>query len=104
MLPSCRTPLGPIRLAGFAEAVSFLVLTGVAMPIKYIGHDPLPVRICGMAHGLLFTLLCVLVFRAFSDGRLKTKTAGLVLFASLLPFGPFFMERRLRREDGPARA
>lgn len=98
MKPDPRTPIGALRLAGFAEGVSFLVLTLVAMPIKYLAHNPLPVRIAGMAHGVLFILLCILLIRVVADGLLSKRTAALVFVAALLPAGPFFADRRIERE------
>jgi len=43
-----------LRRAGIAEGTSFLVLIGIAMPLKYIFHQPMAVKIFGWAHGILF--------------------------------------------------
>lgn len=39
---------------GKLESLSLIVLVTVAMPLKYLAAQPLPVRIIGMIHGLLF--------------------------------------------------
>ena len=51
-----KTTLGRLRLIGWWEGVSFLVLLGVAMPLKYIAGWPKAVSVVGMAHGILFVL------------------------------------------------
>ncbi|MGB0788445.1 MAG: DUF3817 domain-containing protein, partial [Marinirhabdus sp.] len=42
------------RIISVLEAVSFLLLLGIAMPLKYIWGSPEMVRIVGAAHGVLF--------------------------------------------------
>ena len=49
------------------EAASFLLLLGVAMPMKYMMDMPLAVRIVGMIHGVLFIAFCVALVMAWRD-------------------------------------
>ncbi|HTO03360.1 MAG TPA: DUF3817 domain-containing protein, partial [Opitutus sp.] len=49
-----KTPLSRLRFIGWWEGVSFLVLLGIAMPLKYLAGEPAAVRVVGMAHGILF--------------------------------------------------
>jgi integral membrane protein len=42
-----RSSIGRLRAAALAEGVSFLLLLGVAMPLKYLADMPLAVRIAG---------------------------------------------------------
>ena len=51
-----KTSIGRLRVIGFWEGVSFLVLLGIAMPLKYWAGQPGAVRVVGMAHGILFML------------------------------------------------
>ncbi len=44
------------------ESLSFILLLGVAMPLKYIWDFPLAVRYVGMAHGALFVAYVAAVF------------------------------------------
>lgn len=99
MKPNLQHPIGRVRFAGLLEGISFLLLLGVAMPLKYIFDQPLAVRIVGMAHGVLFLLLCFLLFQAWGDKKLAFKDAALAFVASLLPFGPFVMDRRLKEKE-----
>ena len=82
---------------GRAEAVSFLVLLAIAMPLKYAAGHPEPVRFAGWAHGLLFLGYLVALSRvSLAEGWPASRTAmGLV--AALLPFGPLLFERQLHR-------
>ncbi len=90
-------PIGRVRFAAILEGISFLLLLGVAMPLKYLFDQPLAVRYVGMAHGVLFVILCLLLFRAWGDKKLPFKYAVLTFLASLFPFGPFVMDRKLKR-------
>ena len=72
------------------------MLLFVAMPMKYIGHNPLPVKIAGMTHGMLFIALVLLLLGVMQQ-RLISKKMGTALFiASLIPFGAFFIDGRYK--------
>jgi integral membrane protein len=83
---------------GKLEGVSYLVLLGVAMPLKYLAGMPLAVRIAGSAHGGLFILLMIVLGLAWRRAPLSRQQVVTVFIASLLPFGPFVIDRRLERE------
>lgn len=102
MIPSLRSPLGSLRLVNLAEGTSFLVLLGIAMPLKYLAHHTLPVRVCGMIHGVLFILLVLRLFIDCGAGKITAKTAGIVFAASLVPLGSFFADRMLERRTAGA--
>ena len=46
--------LKTFRIIAYLEGISFLLLLGVAMPLKYHWGMPLAVRIMGSLHGFLF--------------------------------------------------
>jgi integral membrane protein len=94
-----RTTLGRLRLVGLAEGVSFLVLLGIAMPLKYLAGLPGAVRVVGLLHGILFVLFVLAVFEAMGSLRWSYKRVAVALIASLLPFGTLLLDRRLRREQ-----
>jgi len=94
-----RTPVGRLRLIGIVEAVSFLMLLGIAMPLKHFAEMPQAVRILGWVHGLLFIGFVVALILARDAMRWSFRWTGLVLLAALLPFGPFVIDRRLRKEE-----
>ena len=51
-----HSSVGRLRLIGFLEGVSLLVLLGIAVPLKHCYGNPVLVRAVGPVHGLLFLL------------------------------------------------
>ena len=82
------------RLISTLEAISFLVLLGIAMPLKYIWHMPEMVRIVGMAHGVLFVLYVGGAIYMFKKLNWTLTELFIVIMCSVLPFGPFYVERK----------
>ena len=93
-----RTPVGRLRAVGIIEGVSFLVLLGIAMPLKYFAGLPEAVRIVGWVHGILFIGFFVALIVARDARQWSLRWTALVLLAALLPFGPFVIDGRLRKE------
>lgn len=91
------TAIESLRRVGKLEGVSFLVLLGVAMPLKYFAGLPLAVKIVGWAHGVLFVWFVVALVRAKLRANLTLAQTLVVFIAALLPFGPFVIDRRLER-------
>ena len=94
-----KTALGRLRVVGWWEGVSFLVLLGVAMPLKYFAGEPAAVRVVGMAHGVLFLLYVLAAIHAAVNYKWPWKRTALVLAASVLPAGPFIVDARVLREE-----
>ena len=94
-----KTSIGRLRTIGLIEGVSFLLLLGVAMPLKYFAGLPLAVKIAGWIHGLLFIAFCMFLLAAQGERRWPMRRTALVFVAALLPFGPFVIDGRLRREE-----
>ncbi len=92
---SLRTQIGRLRLIGYAEGISYLVLLGIAMPLKYIADQPQYVRVTGMIHGLLFVLYVIGLIQAKTEYAWPIRTLLLGLLASVLPFGPFYADAKL---------
>jgi integral membrane protein len=76
------------------EAISFLVLLGIAMPLKYIWEMPEMVRYVGMAHGVLFVLYVGGALYMFKKLQWQILDLFIVIGCSVLPFGPFYVERK----------
>ncbi len=87
--------IGLLRLIGFLEGISFLVLVFIAMPIKYIGHNPTPVQIVGQAHGLLFVLFVVYTLIMSLKHKWKLVITLQVLASSIIPFGTFYIDKKI---------
>ncbi|HRH39560.1 MAG TPA: DUF3817 domain-containing protein, partial [Flavobacteriales bacterium] len=80
-----------------AEGISFLVLLAVAMPLKYIWHQPLPVKVVGWAHGVLFIWYWLAAVPLFTKLKWNPERVVGLGLASILPFGTFVMERKWLR-------
>ena len=78
-----------------AEAISFLLLLGIAMPLKYMMDMPLMVKYVGWAHGALFMAYMVLLVLTAVELKLSLWKTALGAVASFLPFGPFVFERKM---------
>ncbi len=89
------TTLNRLRTTGTWEAISYLALLGIAMPMKYAFDMPLAVRIVGMAHGLLWMLYVGLTFLGQLDYKWSFKTSVWLIIGSLLPFGPFVADAKI---------
>jgi len=86
-----------LRLLGNIEGISYLLLLGIAMPMKYFFGFPMAVKIVGMAHGVLFIGYCLLLALQMRANK-WTLLFGIYLFvATLIPFGTFVTDRRLAK-------
>ncbi len=91
------TTLGRLRAIGFLEGLSFILLLGVAMPLKYLAGQPEAVRVVGMAHGLLFLLYLGATAQAALEYHWPWRRTLLIAAASLIPFGPFYVDHKYLR-------
>ncbi len=82
------------RIIALLEGVSYLLLLFVAVPIKYLGEDPQYVKMLGMPHGLLFIGYVILAFLLKSDYKWNSKQFMVVLIASVIPFGTFYIDKK----------
>jgi len=80
---------------GFLEGISYLLLMGIAMPLKYIWEMPDATIAIGYAHGVLFVLYCILVIPNKLEFQWSIKTTSLVTIASLIPFGTFLADYKI---------
>lgn len=90
-----KTSIGRFRIIAFTEGLSYLLILFITMPLKYLFDTPLPNQIIGMAHGVLFM---VYIFGAIQMHFLlnwKIKLTTLVLLASIIPFGTFYMDHKV---------
>ena len=93
-----RTPIGRLRVIAFIEGCSYLLLLGVAMPLKYLFGMPLAVRLVGSTHGGLFVAFCAVLLHVTIVERWSLLRGLVVFVSSLVPCGTFFIDPSLRRE------
>ena len=94
-----KTPLERFRAIALLEGLSFVLLLFIAMPLKYLAGMPLAVKIVGMAHGVLFVAYLPALLEVAFTHRWSLLRVVAAFGASLVPFGTFVFDARLRREE-----
>lgn len=92
------TELGRLRVLAFIEGVSFILILFVTMPLKYFAAMPMPNKIFGMLHGVLFILYVWAVIAIKFTQNWGFKKTGLALLASIIPFGTFWADAKLFKD------
>lgn len=92
-----HSPIDRLHLASLLDGFSYLVLLGIAMPLKYLADQPLAVRLVGSVHGFLFLALCACLLEVLLRKRLSFAWGTLVFLCALLPLAPFLLDRKLKR-------
>lgn len=82
------------RITALLEGVSYLLLLFIATPIKYLYEDPQYVKMLGMPHGILFMVYVILAVLISANMKWTTKTLWIVLIASVIPFGTFYIDKK----------
>jgi integral membrane protein len=87
------------RKVAVAEGISYILLLFIAMPLKYWANMPLAVKYTGWAHGILFVLYIVFFIMSWQESRWKLRTAAMYLVSCLLPFAPFWVDKKLKEDN-----
>jgi len=91
-----HNPRDRFRLVGILEGLSYLILLFIAMPLKYFLEMPLAVKYVGWAHGALFVAYCITLLAAAVQLGWSFKKVIIAGLASLIPFGPFLIDRKVK--------
>lgn len=94
-----KMPVHIFRQIAHWEAISFILLMGVAMPLKYMADMPLAVTYVGWAHGVLFVAYAIALYFAMEAKQWSIGKAFWLFVAALLPFGPFVADRWVKPDD-----
>jgi len=89
--------LKTLTIVGYLEGTSFLLLLGIAMPLKYMMGIPEGVKYLGMAHGLLFIAYIVILMGTANKVKMPLWAMPTGVIASVLPFGPFVFDALLKK-------
>lgn len=81
------------RKIAILEGISYLLLF-ITMPLKYIYDMAMPNYVVGMIHGFLFIIYVIFAIVLARHKRWKWDFTALVLLASLIPFGTFYLDRK----------
>lgn len=92
------------RIAAIVEGITTLALFFVAMPIKYMLHDPLWVQIVGPLHGYAFLLYIALMAVLMRKAPWTNADVVRASLASLIPFGTFLNDGAIKRRWQTAQA
>lgn len=92
-------PLGLLRLSSLLDGLSFVILLYFAIYEKRILGDETAVRLPGMIHGAIFTVFLVLLYLTIEKRNWPIKRAALVFICALIPFAPFLLEPKLKKEQ-----
>ena len=82
------------RIMGWLEGISFLVLLLIAMPLKYMGGNPMAVKAVGPVHGGLFLAYVLLASIVADQKSWMPKVRVLSYLAAVLPLGTFWFEKK----------
>ena len=82
------------RIIAFLEGISYILLMSIGLYFKYQLGDPSYVKLLGMPHGLLFVSYLILAFLIKDDEQWGNKDFGIIMLASILPFGTFYIDRK----------
>lgn len=98
MMTMLKTHTGRLRITAFLEGLSFILLVGIAVPMKYLMNIKEATMVIGMIHGALFMLYVLLVFPVREEQSWNLKTTGFALLASILPFGTFVFDSKVLKK------
>ena len=95
---SRRASLLQFRRIALLEGISLLILLFIAMPLKYFLDLPSAVKYIGWIHGILFIVYVFLLFTVWIKLKWGIQKVLLAFLASILPFGIFLLEKKLKEE------
>lgn len=96
MTPATLRLLHRVRWLSVIDAVTYVLLVGVAMPLKYAAGVPAAVTVVGMVHGFVWMLFMWQLARARFETDWPTSRLLVLGVAALLPVVPFFLDGRVR--------
>jgi integral membrane protein len=91
MMP--ESSIGKLRVWGYLEGGSLLILLFVCMPLKYGMNIPEPTRYVGAAHGGLFVFYGIWLLVVTFELKWSFRVFALAFAASFVPFGTFLADK-----------
>lgn len=82
------------KIVALLEGLSYILLLGVGMPLKYMADNDVMVKSLGMPHGVLFIAYVIIAFLLKVEMKWDLKNFLIILVCSLLPFGTFYVDRK----------
>lgn len=88
--------LTQLRWLSLLDAATYVLLLGVAMPLKYAAGVPEAVSLVGGLHGVVWVLLMLSLARARATFAWPLQRVAVLAVAALLPVAPFLLDGRVR--------
>jgi integral membrane protein len=85
--------LRQFRIVSILEGISYLLLLLIGMPLKYFAAMPLPNKVIGLAHGVLFVLYLAYLGIVYFKHKWTLWELFVGFLASLVPLGTFFTHK-----------
>ena len=96
--------LGRLRLAGYLEGTTLILLLLVAVPLKHLAGTDSFVSLMWPVHGGIFVLYFVCAVNVVAAQSFKPMETARIVIAALLPFGTFINDRFLARKHREVRS
>ena len=93
-----KTKIGQLSVLAIVEGVSYLLLFGLTMPLKYGLDIVWPNELVGMLHGILFIMYCIWVIVVGIEKKWSITIILLGLVASLFPFATFVFDNKVLKK------
>jgi integral membrane protein len=91
-----KTKIGRLRILGFLEGISLLLLLFIAVPLKYGSNDATFVKTLGPIHGALFLLFILNTLSVGVEQKWEfSKITWKVIVACFIPFGTFYIDKKI---------
>ncbi|HUR14651.1 MAG TPA: DUF3817 domain-containing protein [Mycobacteriales bacterium] len=100
--PATEGALLRYRVTAYLVGVLLVLLTCVAMPLKYAADESGMVRVVAPMHGWLYVVMLVTIADLWRRRRFPVSAVLLVAVSGLVPFLTFYAEHRVstRVRDG----
>lgn len=95
MIELFTTKLGRFKLIASLEGISFLVLVGIALPLKYVWGQPGLSSNAGTVHGILFVLYILNIIQNKIELGWVTRKTVVAILLSIIPFGTFYVAGKM---------
>lgn len=90
------TKIGRLRILGYLEGITLLLLIFAAAPLKYYFQIPQLSQILGPIHGALFLLYIINTLSVGIEHNWEFKTTiWKIILACFVPFGTFYIDYKI---------
>ena len=85
------------KIVSYVEGISYILLLGIGVPLKYLFLNESWVKALGMPHGLLFVAYIFLTIAMKQKYAWPNSKTLVFYIASVIPFGTFYTDYRYLR-------